>query len=77
MNEGETFTLKYMVEPMDMLDKLDADWESSNKNVATVRRGKITAVSAGKCVISLSCGGKTASVDVIVNPIPVLSFEFK
>ena len=75
LNEGETFTLKYMVEPMDMLDKLDADWESSNKNVATVRRGKITAVSAGKCVISLSCGGKTASVDVIVNPIPVLSFE--
>ena len=75
LNEGETFTLKYMVEPMDMLDKLDADWESSNKNVATVRRGKITAVSAGKCVISLSCGGKTASVDVKVNPIPVLSFE--
>ena len=75
LNEGETFTLKYMVEPMDMLDKLEADWESSNKNVATVRRGKITAVSAGKCVISLSCGGKTASVDVKVNPIPVLSFE--
>lgn len=51
------------------------DWTSEDKEVATVRKGRITAVTAGKTVIRAVCeGGAEAMVDVEVRPVDVTAF---
>lgn len=43
-------------------------WNSSNTGIAKVdNNGKVTAVATGKAVITVSCGGKTATCTVFVN----------
>ncbi len=42
-------------------------WESSNPAVATVENGLITAVAYGKTVITVSCEGAIATIDVTVT----------
>lgn len=41
-------------------------WSSSDNSVATIRNGVVTAVSAGKTLITVSCGTETASCSVTV-----------
>ena len=43
------------------------EWSSSNKKVATVKNGKVTAKAAGKAVIMAKAGGKTAKCTITVS----------
>lgn len=45
-----------------------AKWTTSNKKVATVKNGKITAVGIGKCKITSKVNGKTLICNVQVRP---------
>lgn len=66
--EGKSETLTATVKPDDVLDKT-VTWKSSNESVATVTSaGKITAVKEGTANITASCGGKTATCVVTVDP---------
>lgn len=42
-------------------------WESSNKSVATVYNGSVTAKGAGTCIITATCGSQSATCSVTVN----------
>ena len=65
---GNDETLEATIEPEEA-ENVKITWESSNEDVATVKNGKVTAVSAGKAVITASAGGEEASCVVTVNPI--------
>ena len=50
-------------------DNLKLDWSISDKNIAEVKNGTITAKKAGGCVLTVAAadgGGTAASVDIIV-----------
>lgn len=49
----------------DVTDK--ANWTSSNTSVATVDKGAVTPVAAGKTTITVSYLGVTTSIDVVVR----------
>ncbi len=67
----ETCTLTAVIEPSDAIDKTVV-WKSSDEKVAVVSdAGFVTAKTVGSCDITASCGGKTATRSVYVNPIPV------
>ena len=66
---GDRYTLIATVLPTDASDK-SVNWSSSNESVATVNsKGKITAVSAGEAIITVTTtdGGLTASCTVNVT----------
>ncbi|WP_419875593.1 Ig-like domain-containing protein [Candidatus Pristimantibacillus sp. PTI5] len=44
-----------------------AKWVSANEKIATVKKGVVTAVSAGKTTITVSYKGVSATVDVVVR----------
>ena len=70
--EGKSETLTATVKPDNVLDKT-VTWKSSNESVATVTSaGKITAVKEGTANITATCGGKTATCVVTVDP-PVVA----
>lgn len=56
-----TYTLKLLN------TKKTPKWKSSNKKVATVKKGKITAVSKGKCTIKAVIGKKSYKCKVVVT----------
>ena len=64
--EGESQTLTATVNPDNATDKT-ITWTSSNKNVATVADGKVTAIAKGSATITASAGGKSASCSVSVQ----------
>lgn len=65
MNPGDTETLVATVTPG---NSSNADWKSSNKNVATVdSSGKITAVSGGTAIITAKAGCEQAKCKVTVK----------
>lgn len=67
----ETCTLTAVIEPSDAIDKTVV-WKSSDEKVAAVSdAGVVTAKTVGSCDITATCGGKTATRSVYVNPIPV------
>ncbi len=75
LDEGETFDLEYSVKPASLQETAVIDWTSEDKEVAAVRKGRITAVTAGKTVIRAVCeGGAEAMVDVEVRPVDVTAF---
>lgn len=46
----------------------DAKWSTSKKSVATVSNsGLVTAVKKGKAVITLKCGSKTQTIEIVVE----------
>ncbi|WP_152970637.1 Ig-like domain-containing protein [Bacillus sp. FJAT-28004] len=45
----------------------EAKWVSANEKVASVKKGVITAVSAGKTTITVSYKGVSTSIDVVVR----------
>lgn len=70
---GNSDTLEATVNPSDATDKT-VNWASSNTGVVTVDdAGKITAVSAGSAIITVTTtdSAKTATCNVTVNPITV------
>lgn len=43
-------------------------WSSSNTKIATVKKGNVTAVSCGSCVITAKCRGHSTKCTVQVKP---------
>lgn len=69
---GASFTAKASLSPSGATDK-KVTWSTSNKKVAVVSGGKITARGKGKCVITAKAnGGKdvSASIQVTVTSAP-------
>lgn len=73
--EGESFTLKWAVEPAELKSAITLSWTSSDAEVVSVRRGALTAMFEGEATITASYGGVSTSVKVQVLPIPVTSFK--
>ena len=73
---GEEFKLKYMVMPEQLQETAEIDWESSDRNVAVVRRGVIEAKGPGEATITASSGNAKASVLVTVKAIQVEDLDF-
>ena len=65
MKKGERSTLIATVFPENATESA-VIWSSSDESVATVRDGKVTAVSAGTATIQAACGGKSAVCTVSV-----------
>lgn len=64
---GKNFTLKATVKPKDATDQ-KITWETSDKSVATVKDGKVTAVKAGSAIITAkTSNGKEAKCSVTVK----------
>ena len=73
LHPGETATITATITP-DNASEQTITWTSSYPDAVTVdSNGKITAVAVGASTIHASCGGKSASCEVTVNPIPVES----
>ncbi len=79
LEEGETYTVEctvFAVTSRDdrpyKLDDADVKWTSSDKNVATVSRGRITAVGEGTCTITAKAEGEKATLRVTVIGLPDL-----
>ena len=53
--------------PIDTTDTII--WQSSNKNVATVSNGIVTAIGNGNCTITVTCGEASATCTVNVSGI--------
>ena len=72
-NEGETATLQAIVSPSNTTNK-NVTWSSSNRSVATVSNGVVTAVANGTATITvrtLDGSNKTATCAVTVKNLPV------
>ena len=69
---GDDATLVATVLPEDATNK-NITWTTSNRNIASVSDGLVTAVAAGTATITVTTvdGNKTASCLVTVNPAPV------
>lgn len=52
------------------------EWKSSNVKVATVKKGKVTAVGYGKTSISVKYAGKTAKVAIDVDTLKYLETDY-
>ncbi len=64
--EGESLTLTATVSPENATDK-SVVWSSSNEEVATVKDGVVTAISAGKATITATCGSVSATCEITVT----------
>lgn len=71
LTEGESATLAATVAPADAANKA-VTWSTSDKNIATVADGKVTAVKPGKATITVKTadGNKTATCAVTVEAKP-------
>lgn len=65
--EGENFQIEYTVYPAKATIK-NSEWSSSDEDVAEVSDvGRVEAVSAGECTITLEIDGVEAEVKVVVK----------
>ena len=71
MQAGETVTLEATVNPDNTDDKI-VTWTSSETAVATVNDGTVSAIAAGKTVITAKAGEKTATCEITVTAIPAI-----
>ncbi|MGN0190646.1 MAG: Ig-like domain-containing protein, partial [Candidatus Cryptobacteroides sp.] len=76
ISEGETFDLTYAIEPASLQETAQINWVSDDKGIASVRKGRITGVSAGKTIVRAVCeGGVEATAQVQVFPLEVTDFK--
>lgn len=69
LGAGESYTLKKTISPSNATQSVT--WSSSNKSVATVSNGKVTAKKSGTANITVkTSNGKTATCKVTVKPAP-------
>ncbi len=68
---GESERIKYELTPENATG--DIEWESSDETVATVKKGRVNALTPGTVTITASCEDVSAKVKVTVLPIPVES----
>ena len=66
LSEGETLILTATITPDNATQKT-ITWSSSKENVATVKNGVVTAISAGTTTITAKAGDKKATCVVIVT----------
>ena len=64
MVKGKSVNVKATVTPSDTTDR--TSWSTSNKKVATVKNGKISAKQTGKATVTVKAGSKKATVKVNV-----------
>jgi hypothetical protein len=82
INTDDTYSLTATITPSNADDKT-ITWTSSNENVATVRDGIVTGISAGSAIIAASAGDYSATCNVVVtkdievNVITTFPQEFK
>lgn len=72
LNVGEKSELSLTIEPQELADSYVL-WTSDNDHVATVAGGTVSALQAGKAVITATVGGVSASCTVTVSNIEVES----
>ena len=60
-------TLSYTKSAASAADPVSVAWSTSNPDVATVENGKVTAVGAGTCTITVNCDGYTATCKVTIT----------
>lgn len=75
LDEGETFEITYAITPESLQETGRIEWTSDDKSIARVRRGKVSAVSAGTTTIHATCDGVEASARVKVKPLEVTDFQ--
>ena len=76
MYVGASLKLTATVLPEDVTDKT-VTWSTSDATIATVdNEGNVTAVSVGEATITATCGDKSATCKVTVNPILAESITF-
>lgn len=64
---GDRYAVGYSVTYNGQTVQAELEWTSSDSNVATVMQGVVSAVGAGKCVITVACTYNGYSVDVQFN----------
>lgn len=71
---GETATLTATVKPDNATDK-NVTWTSSDESVVKVTNGNVTAIKAGRAIVTANCGNKLAECDVtVMSPTPLISY---
>lgn len=75
MLTGESFRVKYTVEPAALQETAVLEWASSKESVATVKNGRISANEEGKATITATCGNATATISVEVESVDVTDFK--
>ncbi len=71
----EEFTLTYTIEPSSAEDT-EVKWSSSDKSVAVVsKNGKVTAIGAGECTITVKAQGEEATCEVTVIDVESLELS--
>lgn len=71
MMVGTTDKIEYTIVPANVTDKA-IDWESSDRNIATVENGKVKAKSVGKCTITATASnGVKDKCELIVKVRPL------
>ena len=73
---GQKETLVPTITPSDATTT-DIDWSSSNNQLATVNKGVVTALKAGKVTITATTvdGKKTASCEITIKPSEVIDYN--
>ena len=66
LTEGESETLTATVKPDNATSKT-VSWSVSPAGFATVSGGRVTAIKAGSCTVTASCGGRSAVCTVTVQ----------
>ena len=75
MLAGESFRVKYTVEPAALQETAVLEWTSSKESVATVKNARISANEEGKATITATCGNATATIAVEVESVDVTGFK--
>ncbi len=65
LKQGDAWELRYTYEPADA-GEFDCEWSTDDASVAAVKDGRITAVGAGECTITLRADGAAADCRVTV-----------